>query len=232
MSDWLGAIHDPDVVFTDLALAMLGAYLARRLWTQPGERRLRKAGALLMGALASAALWGAIFHAFFPGGTATLSGRVAWTPVAFSIVVAGATMVGLGLRLLLPQLSSRVRRWMVMTYATGFAVVVVSASVIEQSTLMDDSFASIVYFYVPALILLLIAAARQASRSRSSAWQLIVVGLMLSVGAAWLQQARVAIHPVYFDHNAVYHIVQGIAVVFLYLGWRRASGAPSAAGMG
>jgi hypothetical protein len=38
-----------------------------------------------------------------------------------------------------------------------------------------------------------------------------------------LQQARVAVHPVYFDYNAVYHVVQAIALVFLYFGWRRAS---------
>jgi hypothetical protein len=45
----------------------------------------------------------------------------------------------------------------------------------------------------------------------------------MSAGAAMVQQARLAIHPVYFDHNAVYHVVQSIAVLFLYFGWRRAS---------
>jgi hypothetical protein len=32
----------------------------------------------------------------------------------------------------------------------------------------------------------------------------------------------VALHPVYFDHNAVYHLVQSVAIVVLYLGWKRA----------
>src|SRR5438552_19210437 len=35
-----------------------------------------------------------------------------------------------------------------------------------------------------------------------------------------LQQANVSIHPVYFDHNAVYHVLQGIALVLLYRGFR------------
>jgi uncharacterized protein DUF6962 len=205
-------IHDPDVAVTDLALAVLAAYLAWRLWTASGNGRLQRAGALLLGALASAALWGAIFHAFFPAGTATRAGVFAWMPVALSIVVGAATMLDLGLSLLLPQLPTRFRRSVVLAYAAGFAAAVL---------LLDDSFTRIVYFYVPTLILLLLASAQHAMRSRSAGWRLILAGLLLSAGAAMLQQARVALHPVYFDHNAVYHLVQSIAIVFLYLGWRR-----------
>ena len=43
---------------------------------------------------------------------------------------------------------------------------------------------------------------------------------LLSVLAALLQQARIAIHPVYFDHNALYHVVQAAALVLLYFGFR------------
>jgi uncharacterized protein DUF6962 len=209
----LGAIHDPDVVFTDIALAILGAYLGWRLWKMPGKKTLPRAGGLLLGALASAAFWGAVFHAFFPAGTATLSGGLAWSPVVLSIVVAAAVMLELALRILVPRPSSSIRRYVAMTYATSFAVV---------ALLLDQSFTSIVYFYVPALLLLLVAAGQQAVRSRSAGWILVTTGLLMSAGAAVLQQARVAIHPVYFDHNAVYHVVQSIAIVFLYFGWRRA----------
>jgi hypothetical protein len=212
-------IHDPDVALTDLALAILSAYLGWRLWSTSDNRGLQRAGSVLLGALASAAFWGAIFHSFFPAGTATLTGSLAWKPVALSIVVAAATMLDLGLGLLLPRLQPRLRWFVVLTYAAGFAAVEI---------LLDDSFTRIVYFYVPTLILLLLAAARQVVRSRGGGWSLILTGLLLSAGAAMLQQARVALHPVYFDHNAVYHLVQGVAIVFLYLGWRRAPDAPQA----
>jgi hypothetical protein len=206
-------IHDPAVVLTDLALAILAAYLGWHLWRRSSNRRVQRAGSVVLVALASAALWGAIFHAFFPAGTATLPGSLAWKPVALSIVVAGATMLDLGLGLLLPRLSLHLRRSVVLTYAVAFAAAVV---------LLDDSFTRIVHFYVPTLILLLLASARQVIRSRSGGWILILTGLLLSAGAAMLQQERVALHPVYFDHNAVYHLVQSVAIVFLYLGWRRA----------
>jgi hypothetical protein len=214
-------IHDPDVAFTDLGLAILGAYLGWRLWRAQGPRALLGTGALLMGGLASAAFWGAVFHAFFPAGTATLSGFLAWVPVALSIVVAASAMLELSLRVLLPRILRRVRRSIVATYAVGFAVVVL---------LVHESFSSIVYFYTPALVLLLIAAGQQAIRSRDTGWTLIATGLIMSAGAAMLQQAKVAVHPVYFDHNAVYHVVQAIALVFLYFGWRRAPLPPYAAG--
>jgi hypothetical protein len=209
----LGAIPDPDVVFTDITLAILGAYLGWRLWKMPGRKTLPRAGGLLLGALASAAFWGAVFHAFFPAGTATLSGALAWSPVVLSIVVAAAVMLELALRILVPRPSPSTRRYVAITYATGFAGV---------ALLLDQSFTSIVYFYVPALLLLLVAAGQQAIRSRNAGWILVATGLLMSAGAAVLQQARVAIHPVYFDHNAVYHVVQSIAIVFLYFGWRRA----------
>ena len=214
MTELLGvAIHDPDVAFTDLGLAILGAYLGWRLWTTPGRSSLLMTGAILMGGLASAALWGGVFHAFFPAGTATLPGFLVWVPVALSIVVAASAMLELSLRLLLPRMQSRVRRSIVAAYAVAFAVVVL---------FVHESFSSIVSFYTPALILLLIAAAQQAIRGPDIGWTLVTIGLMLSAVAAMLQQAKVAVHPVYFDHNAVYHVVQGVALVFLYLGWRRA----------
>ena len=214
MIDGVGIpIHDPDVVVTDVVLAILGAYLGRRLWTMPARGTVQRDGAIIMGGLASAAHWGAIFHAVFPAGTATLPGRVAWAPVALSIVVAGAAMLELSLRVLQLKLSSGALRWLVITYAAFFAGVVV---------LLDHSFSSIVYFYLPALLLLLLAVSRQAVRRPSPGWMLIATGLAVSAGAALLQQMRVAIHPVYFDHNAVYHVVQSIALVFLFFGFRRA----------
>lgn len=205
-------LNDPDVVLTDLALAILGAWFAWRLAGQSRAGRLGRTGAVLMAGLASAALWGAAFHAFFPANTATLPGRIAWIPVSLSIVVAAAALLELGLSVLAAGLDPRVRRGIVGVYALAFA----------GMALADDSFAGIVRFYVPALLLFLIGATVGAIRS-GGGWIPIALGLALSAVAAVLQQAGVAVHPVYFDHNAVYHLVQAVALVLLYLGFRRVS---------
>ena len=191
-------MHEPAVVLTDLALAILGAVLC---W------RLRGPGAVILGGLASAAFWGAIFHAFFPDRTATPLGFIAWLPVAFSILVVAVALLDVALAILAPRLS---RRAIVVTYCMLFGAVVL---------LVDESFSTIVLLYGPALALGLAAATLEAIRTRNGNWALVALGLTVSVAAALIQQARVALHPVYFDHNAVYHVVQGGALVLLYLGF-------------
>jgi hypothetical protein len=214
------AIHDPDVVLTDLGLAILAAWLGWRLWARTGPGTLPRAGVVLLGGLASAAFWGAIFHAFFPANTTTLPGFIAWIPVSLSILVVGATLLEVSLRLLAPRLTPPIRRSLVAVYAAGFAAVVL---------LIDESFSSIVRFYAPPLLLFLVAATWQAIRRASAAWTLIAVAFTVSAVAAVLQQTEVSIHPVYFDHNAVYHVVQAVAVVLLYLGFQRSPEAPAGA---
>jgi hypothetical protein len=209
-------IHDPDVVFTDLGLALLGAWFAWRLAAASRPGSLARAGALLMASLANAALWGAVFHAFFPENTATRQGFLAWIPVSLSIVVAAATLLELSLRVLAPSLPQPIRRSLVGAYAAVFALAVL---------LVDESFTTIVRFYVPALLLFLAAATARALR-RNAGWSPIALGLSLSAAPALLQQLRIAFHPVYFDHNAVYHVVQAAALVLLYLGFRAVGQSP------
>jgi hypothetical protein len=215
------SIHEPDVAITDLGLAILGGYFGWRLRTSLGQggegqaRRLRKAGLVIMVGLASAALFGAIFHAFFPAKTTTPPGRIAWVPVVLSIVAVAATLLWLALSLLAPRLSAGITRSLLLVYCVTFAAV---------ALLVDDSFTGIVRFYGPVLILILIAATVQAARARSAGWALIAGGFAISIAAALLQQAGISIHPRYFNHNALYHVVQGIALVLLYYGFLRAAG--------
>jgi hypothetical protein len=210
-------IHDPDVVVTDLGLAALGAWCAWRLASVPRTGPLGSADIRLMIGLASAAFWGAIFHAFFPDDTATLAGFLAWIPVSLSIVLAASALLECGLRTLAPGLAPRVRNSIVGAYAAVFAGFVIA---------VDESFTTIVRFYVPALLFFLLVAEFRAFR-RDRGWTFITLGLALSAGAAVLQQLQVALHPVWFDHNAVYHVVQAAALVVLYHGLRRVALTPA-----
>ena len=206
-------MNEPAVVLTDLALAVLSAWLGWRLWRAADGKTLQKAGALLLFGLASAALWGAVFHAFFPEDTATPAGFIAWIPVALSILLVAATLLELALGILVPRLPPASRHALVGIYALAFIAVVL---------LVDESFTTIVRFYGPVVLLFLFAALWQVARTGHRGWMLIAAAFVFSVGAAVLQQAQVSLHPVYFDYNAVYHVVQGVAVVLLYLGFERA----------
>ena len=54
------------------------------------------------------------------------------------------------------------------------------------------------------------------------------LGFVLTFLAAALQQRRIGLHPVYFDHNALYHTVQGIGLLGVFLGARAAIGGKTA----
>ena len=205
------SIYDPDVVFTDLGLAVIGGFFAWRL-SKHGSDYLTRAGVVLMTGLASAAFFGAVFHAFFPPGAATTASSLAWVPVSLSILVVAATLLALGVRVLAPGISRNVRRGVVALYAAAFAGV---------ALFVDDSYGTIVRFYAPTLILFLIAAVREVMRGAGKGWSLLAISFLISIGAAVLQQLRVAVHPDYLDHNALYHVLQGIALVLLYLGFVR-----------
>ena len=209
------AIHDADVVLTDLALSALGAYLAWRLFRVPAKGILVRHGVVIMAALASAAFWGALFHAVFPG-TSTRIGFLAWLPVALSIAVIGMALLALALRVVAPRIPQRARRAAVAVYGAAFVLTVV---------LVDSSYRTIVCFYAPVVVLFLVVAAAQAVRTRNRGWTLIAASFALSLFAAWVQQSGISIHP-HFDHNALYHVLQGIALVLLYRGFVRAPAIP------
>ena len=205
-------IHDADVVLTDLGLAVLGAWLAWKLARTPATATLARSGVLIMAALASAAFWGAVFHAFFPG-TSTRAGFMAWMPVALSIAVIGTALLVLAFRVAAPRVPPSVRRGIGAVYGIAFALTVL---------LVDSSYRTIVCFYAPVVLLFLVVAVRQAVKTGSSGWTLIAVSFGVSLLAAAVQQARISVHPEYFDHNAVYHVLQAIALVLLYRGFLRA----------
>lgn len=205
-------LHEADVALTDVGLALLGSWCARRLWQRRAGCVLRYDGALIMGALAAAALFGAVFHAFFPAKTSTRAGFLMWMPVAASIAIASAAMLTASFRRIF-RLSDVARRLAVGVYAAAFVLAVL---------FIDESYGTIVIFYGPALLLLLAVGVRESLRGADPAWRSLTAGLALSVIAALLQQARVIVHPVYFDHNALYHVVQSIALVLIYRGMAQA----------
>jgi hypothetical protein len=206
-------IHDPDVVFTDLGLALLGGYFAWRLRRRPGV--------VLMAGLACAALWGAVFHGWFPAGTATRPGLIVWLAVAVSILVVAAALLDMTILVLGAWLTPGASRG--ITIARPAVIWAYCLAFIAVVLFVDESFATIVWLYGPVLLLALGAAAFAAVRAHDRSWGLVAAGLGLSALAALAQRAGVALHARYFDHNAMYHLIQAAALVVLYAGLVRRS---------
>jgi hypothetical protein len=202
---------EPDVALTDYALFAECAAFAWLIARRPTNRiALRPWTVLFFASTALAALFGGTVHGFFAGDPGSI-GRVVWKA---SMLAIGATALAgyvIGARLLF----GRPVAGRVVGIAAGltavYAVVILFVS---------DEFWVAIAGYLPAAAMLLAGFLRAAVRGRASWARLGACGLVLSFGAAAIQQLRIALHPVYFNHNALYHLVQAVALVLLFIASR------------
>ena len=45
---------------------------------------------------------------------------------------------------------------------------------------------------------------------------LCLAGIISTFAAAGVQQTGLAMHPIYFNHNALYHLIQGLALFMVF----------------
>jgi hypothetical protein len=81
---------------------------------------------------------------------------------------------------------------------------------------LHPDFRYAVYDSLPAVLLVLAFLIHRWSRERSPAAALGALGLLLSLVGAVLQQARLGIHPVWLNHNDLYHVIQAGALWLLH----------------
>jgi hypothetical protein len=75
--------------------------------------------------------------------------------------------------------------------------------------------------YIPAIIFLFIAFGILYFRKKNTLILLGLVGIILTFIAAWIQQSQIALHPIYFNHNALYHLVQAIALLLIFFALKK-----------
>lgn len=204
-------IAEPDVTLTDYGLALecaLFAVLIYRL--RDGAAPARTWFTVFFAALAVAALAGGTVHGFFYNED-RLAHRALWnaTLIAIGVVALSAWMIGS--RLGAGRRAGLILRWIGTTLFLGYCLVVL---------LVRNTFAVAIIHYLPAVFFLLFAFTASYLRSRRPFLLTGLIGLSLTLVAAGTQQLGIALHPVYFDHNALYHLIQAVAVLMLFLSAR------------
>ena len=76
--------------------------------------------------------------------------------------------------------------------------------------------------YFPALVFIGVGFLLAYRRRRRRPLLIGFLGVCLMLFAAAAQQAELGIHPRYFDHNALYHLLQAIALFMVFLAAREA----------
>jgi hypothetical protein len=200
-------LTEPDVVLTDYALAVECALLARLLWRSGApSSRLRAPFTIFFASIGASALAGGTVHGFFLD-PASAGHRWLWPATLLGIGVTAAAAWIAGARMLFGPRPARAIAWAAALGLAAFAAHVIGGA---------QAFRVAVLFYLPAALFLTLAHAVRFARTRAREIAIGLVGLGLSFAAAIAQQARMALHPVYFTHNAVYHVIQGVALLLIF----------------
>ncbi len=212
-------MNEPDVTLTDYALAVLCALFALLLWRGTAQSSgLRPWFVGFFAGASAASLLGGVFHGYFED-VFTTPGRQLWTGTMLAIGAAAFAGEGLAARL---TFTPAVARWITRGAALKLALYAGFVAVEPRP------FRTAVLDYLPAALFLLAALGLAWRRAPRPGVGLAAAGLAITLAAAGVQQLRISPHPIYLDHNALYHLVQAAGFGSLYAGARLLCGASAA----
>jgi hypothetical protein len=205
-------MSEPAVALTDFLVAaecgLLGVWLARE---RPG--RGTWAWLLLFGSIGLSALLGGISHGFVPDDTQGL-GLAIWQ----------STLAGLGL--------TAVALWSIAGWLIGGAAgertvarLAAAGYLVYLGTVafVSQDFRVAIAAYLPAILAVAVALTARLARGggAGAGAALGLAAVVVTVLSTTVQQAEIAPHPVYFDHNALYHVLEMLALGLFFVGGRR-----------
>jgi hypothetical protein len=208
-------IAEPDVALTDWGLAVECAILAR-LMACSGTREpalAHRVGArpwlvLFFGSTALAALLGGAVHGLFPD-PASLGQRLLWPITLLAIGVTAWTAWAAGGHLAFGPAAGRA-----IAVLAGGAFVVYGVVAWRAGW----PFVAAIADYLPAAVFLLAVFAWLYAKARDRGLLAGIGGLLLTFVAAGVQHEGIDLSPVYFDHNALNHVIQALALLLIYRG--------------
>jgi hypothetical protein len=209
-------ITEPAVTLTDYALAIECAVFVLLLMRRDaGDRTLRFWFVVFFASAGAASLLGGTVHGFFPD--AASNGRqILWQVTLLAILVTSLAAWNIGAALLLSPRTARIVRVLAIAQLLIFSFVVL---------FVRHEFFIAIIAYLPATLFLLIGLVGAYRSRRLSALRWGITGLGLTFLAAAVQRLHIAVHPHYFDHNALYHVIQGSALWMIFLAARALSSA-------
>jgi len=203
-------ITEPSTLLTDYVLGTLCAVLAGRLWAAADATRQRAVRVWSMAFVATA--FGSLFGGTYHGFQLMLGEPIAavvWTLTTITVGVAACLLLTAAL---LASVSPHVRPWLLAIVWTQFAVYV-------AWMLRHDAFFYVIVEYGSAMLCVLALMVTPRLRgSEAARW--VIAGIGVSILAALVQQSGFDLHR-NLNHNDLQHLVQMIAVWFLYRGGAR-----------
>lgn len=206
-------MSEPDVTLTDYALAVECAVLAAFLGFMPTQwKGFRCASVLFFVFLGLAAGAGGTVHGYCIDKQSPHCQLLWKLTLQLTGLAASSTWV-LGAGLLAPGRSGQWLTLMALPQILLFTILVF---------LITQEFWIVFTIYPQAALLLLCGFCRAAWHHGQRFLFVGVLGMLLSLLSCLLQFLKIGIDPRYFNHNALAHAVQAVALVLLFLGIRHA----------
>jgi hypothetical protein len=204
-------LTEPAVALTDFALAIECAVFVLLLSRgDASDRTLRLWFIVFFASAGMASLLGGSVPGFFPDPDSEAR-RMLWrAPLLASLGTRHAAW-NIGAGLLLTERNASVLRRLAILQLVIFSLVVM---------FVRDEFFIAIIAYLPATLFLLIGLIAGYRSRRLPALRWGIAGLGLTFLAAAVQRLNIALHPRYFDHNALYHVIQGAGLWMIFLGAR------------
>lgn len=203
---------EPDVTLTDFALAIECALFVVLLsmasrWGLP----FQTAFILFFACNGLASLFGGLAHGYYPDRHQG-PGAFLWRGSLLAIGASTIPIWIIGTQLLF---SPEVTRF-IMPAAIG-AFLIYTYFLVTRF----PPFLWAIIFYLPAVFFMLTAFVIAYSRSGEQEMLFGMTGAILTLAAAIVQRTKIKLHPQYFNHNALYHAVQAIAFLLIFLAARQ-----------
>jgi hypothetical protein len=205
---------EPAVTLTDYALAIECAVLVIALSRLDArDKELCFWFVVFFVSIGAASALGGTVHGFFLAASSP-GRRILWPATMLAILVTSLAAWNIGAVLQLDGRKVALVRRLAIAQLVLFSLVVL---------FVTSRFYVGIVAYLPSTLFLLFALLTAYRRRPDRAIRWGVTGLALTLVAASVQQLRVAIHPVYFNHNALYHVIQGAALGMIFVAARSIS---------
>jgi uncharacterized protein DUF6962 len=204
-------LTEPAVALTDYALAIeCAAFVLLLMRSDASDRTLRFWFVVFFASASAASLLGGTVHGFFPD-TASHARQILWKATLLAILVTSLAGWNIAATILFSSRGATVVRGLAIVQLALLALIVL---------FVKPEFLMAIIAYVPATLLLLIAliTAYRIRRLPPLRWGIFGLGLTFVAGA--VQRLHLSINPYYFNHNALYHVIQGVALWMMFLGAR------------
>jgi hypothetical protein len=163
--------------------------------------------------VALAALAGGTVHGFFLG-ESSAGYRILWPSTLIAIGVTALAGIRIASKLVFPaSLAGRISTLSYVLFV-GYCLVVL---------FVRRDFLVAVVGYLPSLPFLGWSFIRTYRRFGRPAYLVGVFGICTMLVAAAAQQAKLGVDPKYFNHNAVYHVLQAVGLYMLFVAAREST---------